>query len=276
VDFAVVYDPEALPEDIPGSQAIEDKVAQRVPATTLLYISGSGLGSVVQGALDAMSSMPDQPEDMEEQLEMMTAMLGVSVDELIQMLSGEFGIAIAHDPAGLGGDASVPMGFSFLLEAEDEEQFKDLLNSISGLLGLAGEVELQTETIGGVEVTTIPGMTGEDFGGGVGVGNGFLVIATSKQLLETAFGGGGDKLADAAIYGEATAPLPENRASMFFMNMDQWLEVMPQAMDPAESESFDEARPLLEPIKAMSAATEPFDTSKDAMSGMFFILIKSE
>jgi hypothetical protein len=63
---------------------------------------------------------------------------------------------------------------------------------------------------------------------------------------------------------------------MFFMNVDQWLEVMPQAMGPAESESFDEARPLLEPIKAMSAATEPFDTSKDAMSGTFFILIESE
>ena len=276
VDFSVVYDPDALPEDIPGSQAIDDKVAQRVPANTLLYASGSGLGSVVQGALDAMASMPDQAEDLEEQMAMMTAMLGVSVDELIQMLSGEFGVAIAHNPAGLGGDASVPMGFSFLLEAEDEEQFKDLLNSVSGLLGLGAGMELQQETIGGVEVTTVPGMTSEDFGGGVCVGNGFLVIATSRQLLETAFGGGGDKLADTTLYGEAIAPLPKNRASMFFMNVDQWLEVMPQAMGPAESESFDEARPLLEPIKAMSAATEPFDTSKDAMSGTFFILIESE
>jgi hypothetical protein len=276
VDFVMVYDEDALPEELPGAEASPNKAVERVPSSTLLYFSGTGLDSFLQGALDAMQAMPDQPEDLDEQLQMMTAMLGVTMDELMVMLSGEYAVAIAHDPSGLGGDSSTPVGVSLLIEAKDEEQFTDLINSVSALLGFSGEMALQKETIGGVEVTTIPGQTSDDFGAGVGVGNGFFVIATSRELLETAFGGGGDTLDNNATYLEAVAPLPEKRAGLMFINMEALLDIVAETMGPAERESFDQARPVLAPIRAISAAAEPFGANNDSVSGTLFILIESE
>jgi len=69
--------------------------------------------------------MPDQAEDMDEQLQMMTAMLGVSVDELVEMLSGEFAIAIMHDPAGIGGDPSVPWARAFCLRPKMRRSLRE-------------------------------------------------------------------------------------------------------------------------------------------------------
>jgi hypothetical protein len=276
VDFVTLYDKDALPEDMLGTQEISDQTAGRVPAGALIYLAGAGLGDQVQMLLDTVQSMPDQPEDLEEQLQMMTAFLGVTFEELIEMLSGEFALAVAADPGGLGGDSSMPVGVGFLLEAKDEGKFERLINSISSLVSLSGEMELGKETIGGVEVATIPGQTSEDVLAGVGVGEGYFVIATNRELLETAFGGGDDNLADAEAYKTAVAPLPETRSGLFFMNMSQFLALAEGAMDPMERESFAEAKPVLGPIKAISAGAEPFDANKDSMSGVLFFLIESE
>lgn len=276
VDFALVYDKDALPEDLPGAQAIDDEAAARVPASTLLFVSGTGLSSVFQGALDAIKAMPDQSEDLDEQLQMMTAMLGFSVEDLIEMLSGEFGVAVTYDPAGIGGDPSVPMGVSFLVEAKEEEQFRDLLKSVSMLLTLGAEMELPHETVSGVDVTVIADPSTGNMVAGWGVGNGFFVVATSEELLEAAFDEAGEKLTNAATYDEAVAPLPDPRAGLFYLNLEDLLGIVVETMKPAERESFDQARPLLEPIKAISAAAEPFDKGQDSMSGTFFILIGDE
>jgi hypothetical protein len=276
VDFAMVYDKDALPENLPGTQASAGKAAERMPANTLLFVSGSGLGGVFQGALDAVKAMPGQPEDLDEQLQMLTAMLGVSVEELVEMLSGEFAVAIAHDPAGIGGDASFPVGASVLIEAKDQGKFENLVNSVSALLTLGAEMELPKETISGVEVTMFSNPSTGDPIAGWGVGNGFFAIATSHELLEAAFGGGGDKLADTDTYHKATAPLPETRSGLLYMDLDGLLEFMVANMGPAERESFSEAQPVLAPIKAISAAMEPFDNSKDAVSGTFFMLVEGE
>lgn len=278
VDFVTLYDKDALPDNVLGAQAISDGTANRVPASTLVFLAGSGLGDQVQNVLDAVKAMPGQPEDLDEQLQMMTALLGVSWEELIEMLSGDFGLAIAPDPAGIAGDPSVPIGVSFMLEAEggNADGFKDLVNSISALLTLSGEMELESKTISGVEVTMIPDPFSGEPVAGVGVGGGYFVIATSEELLEAAFSDGGDKLAGATTYQDALAPLPETRSGLFFMDLDGFLAFMQANMDPTERESFAQASPVLEPIKSISAAAEPFDDSKDSMSGVLFFLIESE
>jgi len=276
VDFVGAYDKDALPEDMPGAQASSGTSAGRVPASTLLYLSGSGLGNVIQMGLDAVQAMPDQPEDLDEQLGMATAMLGVSVEEMIDMLSGEFAIAVTHNAAGIGGDPSIPVGASFLIEAKDEDKFQRLINSVSGLLSLGAEMEFPKETLSGVEVQTIPDPSSGNMIVGWGVGEGFFAIGTSTELLEAAFGGGGEKLDATATYKAAIEPLPEETSGVFFVNMDGLLKIMVESMSDRDRESFEEARPLLAPIKAISAAAEAVDKDKDSASGTFFILIESE
>jgi len=275
-DSVVVYDKTALPENMPGTQASSGKTAGRVPSSALLYLSSSGLGSVVQIGLDAIMAMPDQPADLDEQLSMVTAMLGVSVEDLIEMLSGEFGLAITHDSNGIAGDPSIPVGASFLIEAEDEAKFEQLLNSLATLLTFGAEMEFPKETISGVEVMTVPDPSTGNLIVGWGVGEGYLAIGSSKELLEAAFGGGGETLSDAATYKAATEPLPENSAGVFFVNLEGLLKIVGEAMSPWDRESFDQALPFFAPIKAISAAIETFDKDKDSASGTLFILIESE
>jgi hypothetical protein len=276
IDYVVVYDQDALGESVLGTQASPNQAVGRVPASTLFYLSASGLGNVLQAGLDTIKAMPDQPPDLEEQMQMLTAMLGVSVEDLIEMLSGEFALAVTHDPAGIAGDPSVPVGASFLIEAKDQGKFETLLRSLSGLLTLGAEMELPTQTINDVEVTVVQDPFTESMIVGWGVGKGFFALGTSQELLEAAFGGG-PKLADDATYKAATAPLPKEKSGIFYVNVEGLLKIVVEAMGPWERESFDkEGRALLEPIKAISAAAEPLDKNKDSMSGTLFILIESE
>ncbi len=276
MDFTAVYDKDALPEGMVGAQTSTDAIAERVPASALFYLAGSGLGNLLQTGLDAITAMPDQPPDLDEQLEMMTAMLGVSIGDLVEMLSGGFALAITHDPAGIAGDPSVPVGASFLMEAKDESKFQSLINSVSTLLTFGAEMEFPKETLNGVEVMTVPDPSSGNMMVGWGVGKGYFAIGTSKELLEAAFGGGGDKLGGADMYKAAVAPLPEKRSGLFFLNMEGLFDVVVEAMGPADRASFEEARSIFGPIKAISAGAQAFDKDANAMSGTLFILIESE
>jgi hypothetical protein len=137
-------------------------------------------------------------------------------------------------------------------------------------------MEFPKETINDVEVMTIQDPFSGNLIAGWGVGKGFFAIGTSKELLEAAFGGGGEKLANAAIYRSATDPLPTENGGVFFVNLEGLLEIADEAMSPNERASFDEARSILGPVKAMSAAMEALDKSKDFASGTFFVLIEDE
>lgn len=276
VDFVSLFDKDALPESMLGMQASPNKAAGHVPASTLFYISGGGLGDALQMGLDMITAMPDVPPDFDEQMQRLTGMLGVSLDDLVEMLSGEFALAITHDPAGIGGDPSVPIGLSVLIEAREREKLETLLSQLSMLLGMGAEMQFPTQEISGVEVTTIPNPYGQGMIAGWGIGPDFCAFGTSQELLEAAFGGGGAKLADDATYKATTAPLPGETSGVFYMNLEKLFDVMAETMSPWERESFDQNRPLLAPIKAISAASEPYDKDKGWISGTLFVLIESE
>jgi hypothetical protein len=279
VDFVAVYDKAALPEQLAAIGAIAGKTAERAPGDTLFYVSGSGLDQFLKMGLDMAKSMDEGSGELDEQLEMGTAMLGLSMDDLIGMLSGEYAVMVAPDPSGLGGDASMPVGVGVLLEAQDQEKFEKLLNSVNTLLAFDGETALSEETINGVNVVTMANPDGSGMVAGWGVGNGFFAGGTNDQLLQAAFGGASERLVDNALFKAATKNLPSQYASLSFVNVEGLLDTMSRALPTVaggEEQSFDEARPLLDPIKAIAAATEPFSTSKTWSSGKIFFLIKTE
>jgi hypothetical protein len=277
VAFVASYDKDALPESMPGATVNPNKAAGRTPASAWFYLSGTGLGNVLQSVLDAVKAMPEQPPDLDEQLQMATAMLGVSLEDLVEMLSGEFAVVITPDAAGIGGDPSVPLGAAFMMEAKDQEKWEKLLTSVSALLGMGAEMEFPRQTINDVEVRTVPNPATGGIVVGWGVGKDFFALGTNQELLEAAFGAGGPKLTDDATYKKATAPLPGKNTGIFYMDVEGLLKMVVEAMDPWDRDSFEEqGRAFLDPIKAISAAVEPFDKDKGHVSGTFFILIESE
>ena len=276
MDVVATYDPELLPEALIAIPTNPHKTAARVPQETLIYASSTMLGYTVQTMLDTLATMPDAPEDFDESLTMLTSFLGLTQDELIEMLSGEMGLALTYEPAGLGGDPNVPIGLSFLLEASDADKFERLVNGITTLLTMSAGVTMEEETINGVTVSTLPNPDTGELLIGFGVGQEFLAVGTSEALLESAFGGGGAALADDATYKAAIAPLPDANTGILFINVERTLDVLKAAMGPAEREGFAEVEALLSPLKAISAATQPYSKGRDTVKGTFFVLIESE
>ncbi len=277
MDFAMAFDPQSLPEANLGMEASENKALSHVPADTLLYLSGSGIGNALQGMLDVVTAMPDQPPDLDEQLQMLTGLLGVSMEELVEMLSGEFAIALTHDPAGIGGDPSMPIGMSMLIEAEDQEKFQKVIRSFSSLIAMGAEMELPQETINDVAVT----MIADPYAGGMvvgwGVGNDFFALGSNQALLEAAFGGSKNTLANDETFKAATAILPTKNTGYFYFNMGGLIDILYETLSPREQEEFDRtARTMFEPIRAMAGTGEPVSRDKGVSSGTLFILIEGE
>ena len=101
----------------------------------------------------------------------------------------------------------------------------------------------------------------------------FFALATSRELIETAFDGGAKLSAD-ATFKAATALLPKENTGYFYLDVAQTIEVIYQAMSRSDRASLDEARPVLEPIKAIGGASEPTRRDKDIATGTLFILIE--
>jgi hypothetical protein len=134
---------------------------------------------------------------------------------------------------------------------------------------------VDTVEIGDVSVTLVKGPTGEPIVGW-GLSKEFFALGTSQKLLETAFDGGA-KLADDPTFKAVTAALPEDNAGYFYLNLAQGMDVVYQAMSGWEQEDFDrEARPVLEPIKALGAASQPVSRDKDTASTTLFLLLEGQ
>jgi hypothetical protein len=274
-DAASVYDKDALPEAIPAT-ASPNKAIEHTPADALMYLSGANLGGIVKSVMDLVMTQPGmEMEDVTESLEMLETQLGIKLDDLYEALSGEFSVAITYDASGIMGDPSMPVGALVLIENKKEEFFKQLM-SIAGLALLGGDSDMvDTVEIGDVSVTLIKGPMGEPMVGW-GLSDEFFALGTSQGLLETAFDGG-DKLADDPTFKAVTAVLPKDNAGYFYLNVAQGMDVLYQAMSGWEQEEFDrEARPVLAPIKALGAASQPVSRDQDTSTATLYILLEGQ
>ncbi len=279
VDVVVTYDKDALPENMMGlMNETPNKAVGHVPADTLLYYSASGLGDVVQMILDIAESDPSLAgPEFEQSLTMIEGFLGVSVQDLIEMLSGEFALAVVYDEAGLAGDPSTPIGLSLLIEAREFDKYEKMLGKLANLLKSFAEMDIPTKTLNDVETWILEDPYSGEMMVGWGVSQDFFSLATSESLLEMAFGGGGAKLADNGTYQAAAGPLPKDKGVMLYINLNQLMDIAYETMSPWEQEEYDEtARDIFAPIKAISGASESFNRDKSFTTSTLFILIESE
>jgi hypothetical protein len=271
-DVVSVYDKDALPESA-FSQVVPNETLNHVPADTLIFLSSTGLGDGLKSILDMAASMPEMgAEDLEESMGMLEAQLGLKVDDIFNALSGEFSVALTRD-SGLLGDPSVPIGLLVQFENKDEDTFQQIMN-LAGLaiLSLGEGIEVDKSDIGDVTVTLVNGPDGAAMVGW-GLSDDFFALGTSQSLLETAFEGG-DTLADDETFKAATAPLPKKNSGYFYLNLADSLDLIYAMMSDYEKADFDEARDVLGPIKAISAAGEPINREKDSSMSTFFILLE--
>jgi hypothetical protein len=128
--------------------------AERLPSDTLFYAEGSGLGAMLeQGIISGKATaalMPDGDLALAE-LENVEAAIGADLEEFVAWI-GDGGLAA-------GWDGEEPW-FGFVLQAADVDAASRRLTQIGALAELAaqeggGEVTVTTDTVDGVEVTTL-------------------------------------------------------------------------------------------------------------------------
>ena len=179
-------------------------LAASVPGDALFFADGpnvgAGLVQAITGIRATLAAAPDS-EMMNQQLEQVEAALGADIDDFVSWIGSG---AMA---AGWDGEP----WFGLVLEASDPVVAAQRLGQLRALVELAAmdpstQVEVSTEDVGGVEVTTIS--MAAELGGGA---EPFVVPAVQYALDGgTAYIGFGDRFVEAALGMEAGASLAES------------------------------------------------------------------
>ncbi|RMF29681.1 MAG: DUF3352 domain-containing protein [Chloroflexi bacterium] len=275
MDMVAVYDPAKLPEEALQAGPSSNKLLDRAPADTILYIPGMNLGTSMQTGLDMVrQSDPSTAEELDNALQMLREQLGLDLEEeLFPLLDGEFALVLFPDPQGLMGMPDVPLGMTLITEVSDEGKMTDVLGKLETILAAGGEVEIRQEQVGGRDVTFLYEPTGSPVLGFV-VADGFFILSTSTDGMKTALEGG-EVLSQAALFKAATAPLPKPNGGYFYFNLQEAIDTLEKTMGPADLEDFtQEVKPFLKPLKAIAAAGEPVSQGQEITTATLFFYIE--
>jgi hypothetical protein len=180
-------------------------LAAAVPADALFFADGPNVGpglvQAITGIRAAVAAAPDGGM-MDQQLKQVEAALGADLDDFVSWIGSG---AIAA-----GWDGELPW-FGLVLEAADPAAAEQRLGQLRALVELAAmdpqtQVEVSTEDVGGVEVTTIS-TTIEQMGGAMP-----FTGASVQYALDggTAYIGFGDRFVETALAMEPGASLAES------------------------------------------------------------------
>lgn len=201
----------------------ERAFAERLPADTLFYADGVGLGTALEQMIvtlkGAAALMPEGDIALAE-LENMEAAIGATVEEFVAWI-GDGAMA-----AGWTGDAP---WFGLVLEAADVDAASRRLTQIGALAELAAgqgnEVIVSTETVDGVEVTTVAFIgTGtpafSDFAFAYGLDGETALIGSPGFVTDALTRDPADSLASAGRYATALGRFGgTDNAGAFFVDL---------------------------------------------------------
>ncbi len=192
-------------------------------------------------------------ESFQDTLDEVRSETGVDLaDDVIARLTGEFAVALLPDPAGLLGNDTVPLGLVVVAQVEQPEELKASLDSLFKTLEGEG-LTLGEDQIGGTTFALLQDQNGKGTIG-YGIKGDLLIIGSSPRMLQAAVQGGDRTLSDNEIFRAAVKPLPDRATGYLFVDVDEAVRLIYEALGPAEKADFDEnIRSYLEPFRAISA-----------------------
>lgn len=241
-------------------------LASRVPSDTLLFADGgrvgTGLARFVTGIKAGIAAQPDGSQAT-AQLEQVEAAMGGSLEDFVSWI-GDGALAV-------GATNGTPWG-GLVLEADDVAAATQRLGQLRGLIELGAQqsgeaVRVTTDTVGGVEVTTIRAAMGS--GPGVDVGmpetvvqyamkDGTVLIGFGDQFVARSLGlAAGESLAASDRFKTALARFGgEDNAGVAFVDLAGVRQAVEQAagqMLPPEYAA--QIKPNVEPLDYLMNVT---------------------
>ncbi len=246
-DYALAYDREKLPKDLPPPKKVEKTIAL-TPEDSLVFIGGVHLNYIMEKALEDIQKEPDF-EDIDEEIEYE---LGIDLErDLLSWLGSEYGLAIVPDRDGLLGEET-HLGMLAMFSVKDVQKAKRLMDKIADLLGKEGFVS-DSVKVSGKDVEYFYDPYTEAFILGYGFTDNFLVIGTSEELVKEAVTGDGSSLADSDTYKKAFAGLKPEYEGCIFIDVERIVDTLRGNLDRLDRRSFDrEVYPFVKPLQAVS------------------------
>jgi hypothetical protein len=267
LDVAARFDPDKLSEELAvEAKASPNRILKRVPEDALGFYSGQGLATAWQTAWSSLMDLPDA----EEQIEDLTAELGIDIDQdTLSWLSGEFAIAVVES-SNLDW---VPVGGFAVFEVDDVETAESTLEDLVDTFAEFGDVLLDEDQVDGVDMQLLIDPWEEEVMLGYGFDGDHLIIGFTEDGLEAAVDDF-DPVSKSDNFRAVQKRLPRKNAGYLYANVEEIIELAVDNMDEWSREEYEDYyEPYVEPIKAVGLAVAPQDMGTGVSSATLFIYI---
>ena len=245
-------------DDVPTGGEFSPSLTSNAPSDSIAYLGFSDLaGQLTQAFQMVQGSLGEEERQQIGALSgQLPALLGVSLDDLAALASGEHALVVT--------DGQPNPGAALALKVEDGARAKTTLDTVRqklpGLLQtFSPDTTLppwsQVPLANGVEGWRLP--LSPEAGAVYGVDGDLAVIGTSVPAV-TAVQSPTSPLAGSADFQAATDGMPDTVTSVFWLNLEQGIGVLRRfgAFDDAPPETL----PNLRPLKSIAAWTTGSDT----------------
>lgn len=226
-DTAVAYDETKLGDfqkESLKATFTAPKADQLAPENTFFFL---GVNSSQSPAKFMQDNNPVYTQDVKEALDLLEKQYNVSIKDLFNMLTGEFAVAMGPSNDGLLATAGqVNVGLTLFAATDNEAGFdswaKSALDAISQTAGIP--FSTTDAAVGGYNLkqVTAEGVTGEIML--YGAGKGYIMLGTSKDILEKGLSGSGT-LANNAAYKDTWKAFPSKSVPYMYMNLSGLLDL---------------------------------------------------
>ncbi len=269
LDAAVSFDPDKMDTELFAAyqtKASPNRILSWIPEDALGFYSGQNLAAVWRVAYNLLMEVPDA----EEQIKDLSDEVGIRLDEeLLSWMSGEFAVAVVES----GNLEDVPVGGFAVFEVDDEDEAQALLEDIRDALEELGDIEIDEDTIGGVDMTLIIDPSMEEVILGYGFDDRHLIVGFTEDGLGEAVGDA-KSITGHDSFKAVQKRLPSKATGYLYVNLEEVMSVVLDTMSEYERRDYEDyTEPFIEPIKAIGLAAEPMDMGKGIAHTTFFVYI---
>ncbi len=274
LDYSLVLDTKNLsPTQLAALQpsASRNRVVAAVPDNTLFIASGSRL----RGLFDQFAAFQlSDDEGLNQAIQDIEDQLDISLErDLFTWADGEYALALVEDSSGLMGAQTYQLGIALLLEANDRRAAELAMNRIAVYLGDLSGIQVVDETIVGSNFHVLADPY-SDTSLGYGLVGDFVVMGSSRQVLNSLARASGSPLAKNTVFKEASAPLPEKNSGYIYLDVASLVNMYYRQMPDSVKRDFDrDVRPYIGAIRAVTMTAKPAKGTDDTLHGSLFVLL---
>ncbi|MCH7663886.1 MAG: DUF3352 domain-containing protein [Chloroflexi bacterium] len=247
-----------------------------IPEDAFFYMA-SGSNSVNPVTQEEYYQRIFGDEDCEESIQLLEEVMGIEILDLLSNLNGEFVLAMMPSSSGaLATMGQIPLGFVFMIGINDEDVILDAISTLNDTIA-------RDEFSGfGIEESSFDEFTlftlGQEipFVGGVlpivtyGVGQDYLIIASSESVIADTFNGG-PSLADNENYQSVWDAFPAEDIPVLYFDVRGMFEIIRDGLSSLDQEGINEFAAFLEPITAFAMTSNPRAGEVTRVSLIIFI-----